>query len=193
MWRHNPNQSSLIFNWTLRNKVQWNFNQNTKRFFRENTFENVTCKMAAILLQSQAEGNEEQYHYGARGAFQRAYELLNLRALKISMLYKNHIFQCTGKIFCVEFQSYLWNSTQNILPVHWKSLNELPPPLHISQSKNRSCGRSAFDQTMRGGTWHIEAGTIWPHFGRRHYQMLACQWKCFHFDINFTDAKCTIR
>ena len=102
MWRHNPNQSSLIFNWTLRNKVQWNFNQKTKRFFRENTFENVTCKMAAILLQSQAEGNEEQYHYGARGAFQKAYELLNLRALKISMLYKNHIFQCTGKIFCVE-------------------------------------------------------------------------------------------
>ena len=33
-------------------------------------------------------------------------ELLNLRALKISMLYKNHIFQSMGKIFCVEFQRY---------------------------------------------------------------------------------------
>ena len=33
-----------------------------------------------------------------------AHELLNLRALKISMLYKNHIFQCMGKMFCVEFQ-----------------------------------------------------------------------------------------
>ena len=33
-----------------------------------------------------------------------AYELLNLRALKISMSYKNHVFQCMGKIFCVEFQ-----------------------------------------------------------------------------------------
>ena len=38
------------------------------------------------------------------GHFKNAYELLNLRALKISMLYKNHIFQCMGKIFCVEFQ-----------------------------------------------------------------------------------------
>ena len=38
------------------------------------------------------------------GRFKNNYELLNLRALKISMLYKNHIFQCTGKIFCVEFQ-----------------------------------------------------------------------------------------
>ena len=33
-----------------------------------------------------------------------AYELLKQRTLKISVLYKNHIFQCMGKIFCVEFQ-----------------------------------------------------------------------------------------
>ena len=38
------------------------------------------------------------------GRFKNTFELLNLRALKISMLYKNHIFQCMGKIFCVEFQ-----------------------------------------------------------------------------------------
>ena len=38
------------------------------------------------------------------GRFKNAYELLNLRALEISVLYKIHIFQCMGKIFCVEFQ-----------------------------------------------------------------------------------------
>ena len=42
---------------------------------------------------------------GGGGRFENAYKLLNLRALEISMLYKNHIFQCMGKIFCVEFQS----------------------------------------------------------------------------------------
>ena len=42
---------------------------------------------------------------GGGVCFKNMYELLNLRALKISMLYKNHIFQCMGKIFCVEFQS----------------------------------------------------------------------------------------
>ena len=41
---------------------------------------------------------------GPVGRFKNVYELLNLRALKISMLYKNHIFQCMGKIFCVKFQ-----------------------------------------------------------------------------------------
>ena len=38
------------------------------------------------------------------GRFKNAYELLNLRALKIPILYKNRIFQCMSKIFCVEFQ-----------------------------------------------------------------------------------------
>ena len=54
------------------------------------------------------------------GAFQKRiyiYELLNLRALKISML-------CCIKIisfnFVWNFKGYLWNSTQNILPMHWK-------------------------------------------------------------------------
>ena len=41
---------------------------------------------------------------GGGGRFKNVYELLNLRALKISMLYTNDIFQCMGKIFCVEFQ-----------------------------------------------------------------------------------------
>ena len=38
--------------------------------------------------------------------FKNTYELLNVRALKISMLYKKQIFQCMGKIFCVEFQRF---------------------------------------------------------------------------------------
>ena len=38
------------------------------------------------------------------GRFKNAYGLLNLRALKIAMLYKNRIFQCMSKIFCVEFE-----------------------------------------------------------------------------------------
>ena len=41
-----------------------------------------------------------------RGRFKNTYELLNLRALKFSPVNKIHIFQCMGKIFCVEFQRY---------------------------------------------------------------------------------------
>ena len=41
---------------------------------------------------------------GAGERFKKAYELLNLRPLKISPVDKMHIFRCMGKIFCVEFQ-----------------------------------------------------------------------------------------
>ena len=64
-----------------------------------------------------------------RGHFKNAYEPLILRALKISMLYKNHIFQCMGKIFCVEFQrvplkfylKYLTHTVKDVDFIHrWK-------------------------------------------------------------------------
>ena len=43
-------------------------------------------------------------HNDLGGHFKNAYELVNLRALKSSLLNKLQIFQCIGKIFCVEFQ-----------------------------------------------------------------------------------------
>ena len=63
------------------------------------------------------------------GRFKNTYELLNLRALKISKLHKNHIFQCMGKIFCVEFQrvplkfhtKYLTHTLKDVNFIHiWK-------------------------------------------------------------------------
>ena len=35
--------------WTLTNKPQWNFNQNTKHYFHENASENIFCEIAAIM------------------------------------------------------------------------------------------------------------------------------------------------
>ena len=47
-------------------------------------------------------GNKLQNIKGV-GAFQKR-EWASLRALEISVLFKNHIFRCMDKIFCVEFQ-----------------------------------------------------------------------------------------
>ena len=43
------NQCWLIVNYLLRNKLQWNSNQHTKRFINENAFKSVVCDMAVIL------------------------------------------------------------------------------------------------------------------------------------------------
>ena len=46
---HYINQCWFIVSWSRRNKLQWNFNWNTKLFIHENAFTNVFCKMVAIL------------------------------------------------------------------------------------------------------------------------------------------------
>ena len=46
---HYLNQWSLTINWTLRNNIQWNLNQNTRLVFHRNGPENVDCEMAAIF------------------------------------------------------------------------------------------------------------------------------------------------
>ena len=46
--------------------------------------------------------------------FKNTYELLNLRALKFSPVNKIHIFQCIGKVFCVEFQKVPFEIPHNI-------------------------------------------------------------------------------
>ena len=40
-------------NWTLGNKLQWNFNRNSNIFIQGNAFENVVCEMASILSRPQ--------------------------------------------------------------------------------------------------------------------------------------------
>ena len=46
---HYLNQCWVIINWTLRNIIQWNFDQNKKLFIHENSSENVVCERGAIL------------------------------------------------------------------------------------------------------------------------------------------------
>ena len=50
---HYLNQCCDIVNWTLRNKLQWNFNRKTNIFIQENAFEGVVCEMSAMLSRAQ--------------------------------------------------------------------------------------------------------------------------------------------
>ena len=50
---HYLNQCWNMLDWTLRNKLQWNPNRNPYISIKENAYENVVWKMAAILPQPQ--------------------------------------------------------------------------------------------------------------------------------------------
>ena len=47
---HYLNQCWFIVDWALMNKLQWNFNRNTKFFIHKNASENIVCEMAVILF-----------------------------------------------------------------------------------------------------------------------------------------------
>ena len=73
----------------------------------------IYSQMFSHLIHSQVTGDKPLHELVMTQAnisissfffFKNAFELLNLDALKLSMLFKNHIFQCLGEIFCVEFQ-----------------------------------------------------------------------------------------
>ena len=50
---HYLKQCWIIVNWSLRNKLQWNFNRNSNIFIQENALEHVVCEMASILSRPQ--------------------------------------------------------------------------------------------------------------------------------------------
>ena len=50
---HYLNQCWNIFNWTLRKKLQWNFNRNFNTFIQENALERIVCETEAILSRPQ--------------------------------------------------------------------------------------------------------------------------------------------
>ena len=47
---HYLNQFWNIVNWTFKNKLQWNFDQNSYIFIQENAFEYVVCIGLNVLI-----------------------------------------------------------------------------------------------------------------------------------------------
>ena len=66
MTSHHLNQCWDIVNWTLKNKLQWNFNRNSYIFFHENAFEYVVWEMVAILSPRQCviKAQQNRHIYG---------------------------------------------------------------------------------------------------------------------------------
>ena len=55
-------QCCVIVNWTLRDKLKWDFDQNTKIFIHENAYENIVCEITAILSGEDGLSNAFEYY-----------------------------------------------------------------------------------------------------------------------------------
>ena len=72
--------------------------------FRSSSF--LQFLLITVWWPTMTQANDDISPFITSGCFKNVFLLLNLRALKIPMLYKNFVFQCMGEIFCVEFQRY---------------------------------------------------------------------------------------
>ena len=84
----------------------------SKKYYKYQQYRHIYIKMKYIHLTSMPYAwighpdRSKESGDGSGGRFKNTYELLILRAINISILYKIEIFQCMGKIFCVEFQRF---------------------------------------------------------------------------------------
>ena len=109
---HQLNQCCVIVNWTLRNKLQWNFNQNTKLLIYENASENIVCEMAAILS-SERWVNREQYQQ------HRPLLMPNEQAVIIYSQVKHRLLSCCFDIFV-----YVLDDQKGKRDVEWMIQNK---------------------------------------------------------------------
>ena len=89
---HYLNQCWITVDWNLRNKLQWNFNQNTKLIIHENASGNIVCKMEPILFRGRRvnTGSDNVSCLAAPNHY------LNQCSLTINMILR-HLFQ--GNVF----------------------------------------------------------------------------------------------
>ena len=137
------------------------------------------------------------------GAFKNAYELLNLRAIQITILYKNHIFQYMGKIFCVEFKrvplkfhtKYLINTlkdldlftSENSRALRFKSSKVfLKRPLHFECLKWYDCNPCWGCRKMFYKQIAVKLYSKFKHFHSRKCILKVSSGKCrpFCFGLN---------
>ena len=115
---HYLNQCWNIVNWTLANKLQWNFNWNPNIFIQENALVYVVDEMTSILLRPQC-ANMATLLYRIRhpGGYHQ---------IRIFILGKIHLKIGAAKYwaFCVK-PSFTWNGSTLRAPT-----TTLPKPRH---------------------------------------------------------------
>ena len=91
---HYLNQCWNIVDWTLRNKLQWNFYRNSNIFIHENALKNVVCEMVSILSRPQCFDVYCSIALGLIYIWQKKYEIIYC-TLKLTISYEEQTSQLT--------------------------------------------------------------------------------------------------
>ena len=145
---HHLNQCWVFVNWTLRNKLQWNFNQNTKFFIHKNASENIVWETAAIW--SRGRWVKHQEMHGCVVSIV-ATDALVLKHQAISIHNADHIFIVLDQ-FHIKIL-HLWYTTLENKITFWK---KWPSRLRVNKAGLQSPKE-----------WH----SLWPSNTTSHHSL----------------------
>ena len=132
---HCLSQCWFIVNWTIRNKFQWNFNENNKFSIDVNASESIICEMAAILSKGRWVGNDfEHAPINTNGdLLHQIYSYLHHQASNSSICIHQHFYdhQKPNDHFCLPYIRHITK--------YWSSIFFSGMMVSIIQ-KQTSCG-----------------------------------------------------
>ena len=114
---HHLNQCWNIVNWTLRNKLRWNFSRNSNIFFQKNAHENVVCVIASI-------SSRPQWVNSLWPIYAQQYQELWASLVQIMAyhLFITKAITCAGPMCHFDHQEQKWVKCSNFLvrKLFWK-------------------------------------------------------------------------
>ena len=163
-------------------------------FIQGNAFENVVCKMTAILswpwcvkLLKLVANNREIYAAVHRDDDIHTNEIL---MLYVHIHKFSALWYCDANISCTDFTLVCAKHTRFILIINMAEL--------FIWYRLLGCNIQDWIIPIWNHNWrvhvgtHIEADTKWLSFSRWNFQMHFLEWKCMYFDHNFTEV-CQIK
>ena len=132
---HYQNQCWNIVNWTLINKLQWNFNRYSSIFIQENACENVVCENAAILSRPQCVNTTRwvsSWHLSIKYIIHIHVITTNHIVISLPFLHYLHCLPCPPSKIS-DSQSWLsnFNSSRDVPSYHQKLLVLILGVFHI--------------------------------------------------------------
>ena len=131
---HYLNQCWVIFNWTPRNKIKSNSNQNTRLFIHENALQNVFFEMAGIL----SRGRWVSPHWGWKGCWnhsmgEKILFIIFIQCQAINSHLHSELFGGIWKLIFAYHVIYpLWEGAGSCKPASWRRFCFLHDRLWIS-------------------------------------------------------------
>ena len=134
MTSHYLNQCWNIVNWTLMNKLNWNFKWNLHIFAQDNTVENVAWKMSAILSRPQCVKLLVLYLFWIN----QENKVIMKYVSNISVYYNAWAKKKKNpsNLYCNQTPKLLVSSCSGLYPIHWSQvLTHWGRVTHICVSK----------------------------------------------------------